>query len=320
MLSVPEFQKKQMIFVFVREGDKLSFSNDNIVVKDKEGKIRHQSTCYRLFIIFIIGNITITSGLLQRAKKFGFSICMMNGNFKVYQMLNNMGEGNTILRKKQYEYENIDIGKHIIENKIQNQKNALMKRRNKSAFENEAIAFLSEQSQKINLCKNINEIMGIEGIAAKVYFANMFNNVEWKGRRPRIKSDYINVILDIGYNLLFNFIDAILTAFGFDTYCGNLHRVFYMRKSLVCDIVEPFRPIIDMQVRKSINLNQFKEDDFELYNNRYALPWKISPHYTKILANVIITNKDEMYKYIQNYYRAFMRNKPVNEFPVFELG
>ena len=148
----------------------------------------------------------------------------------------------------------------------------------------------------------------------------MFNNVEWKGRRPRIKSDYINVILDIGYNLLFNFIDAILTAFGFDTYCGNLHRAFYMRKSLVCDIVEPFRPIIDMQVRKSINLNQFKEDDFELYNNRYALPWKISPQYTKILANVIITNKDEIYKYIQNYYRAFMRNKPVNEFPVFELG
>ncbi len=31
------------------------------------------------------------------------------------------------------------------------------------------------------------EVMGIEGNAARVYFSRVFDNVDWKGRKPRIK-------------------------------------------------------------------------------------------------------------------------------------
>ena len=72
-----------------------------------------------------------------------------------------------------------------------------------------------------------------------------FDNVQWNGRKPRIKSDYVNVVLDIGYTMLFNIVDAMLQVYGFDTYYGVFHKCFYMRKSLVCDIMEPIRPIID---------------------------------------------------------------------------
>ncbi len=43
----------------------------------------------------------------------------------------------------------------------------------------------------------------------------------------------------------------MLYIYGFDVFCGVLHRQFYMRKSLVCDVIEPFRPIIDLQIRKA---------------------------------------------------------------------
>ena len=79
-----------------------------------------------------------------------------------------------------------------------------------------------------------------------------FDNVQWNGRKPRIKSDYVNVVLDIGYTMLFNIVDAMLQVYGFDTYYGVFHKCFYMRKSLVCDIMEPIRPIIDYEVRKAI--------------------------------------------------------------------
>ena len=85
-----------------------------------------------------------------------------------------------------------------------------------------------------------------------------FDNVQWNGRKPRIKSDYVNVVLDIGYTMLFNIVDAMLQVYGFDTYYGVFHKCFYMRKSLVCDIMEPIRPIIDYEVRKAINLGQCK--------------------------------------------------------------
>ena len=42
MLSANDFKKKQVIFLMTNIGDKLSFSNDNVIVKDKEGKIKFQ--------------------------------------------------------------------------------------------------------------------------------------------------------------------------------------------------------------------------------------------------------------------------------------
>ena len=54
MLNANDFKKKQIVFLFTNEGDKLSFLNDNIIVKNKEGGIKYQSTCYRLFMICVV--------------------------------------------------------------------------------------------------------------------------------------------------------------------------------------------------------------------------------------------------------------------------
>lgn len=38
MLSLNDFSKKQILFIFTNEGEKLSFANDNVIIKDKDGK------------------------------------------------------------------------------------------------------------------------------------------------------------------------------------------------------------------------------------------------------------------------------------------
>ena len=63
------------------------------------------------------------------------------------------------------------------------------------------------------------------------------------------------------YSRIINLSEDI-ELFGFDTYVGVLHREFFHRKSLVCDLVEPFRPIIDSSLIKALNLGQIHEDDF----------------------------------------------------------
>jgi CRISPR-associated protein Cas1 len=110
MISEHDFKFKQIVFLFASNGEKLSFSNDNIVVKDANGKIIHQSTCYRLFLLFVIGDITITSGLIKRAKRFGFTICLMTTTMRVYQIIGAGMEGNTLLHQKQYSYDKLDLG------------------------------------------------------------------------------------------------------------------------------------------------------------------------------------------------------------------
>lgn len=317
MLNANDFKKKQIIFLFTNEGDKLSFLNDNIIVKNKEGGIKYQSTCYRLFMICVVGNISITSGLIQRSKKFGFSICLMTTTFKVYEILGARMEGNTLLRKHQYEYTENDIGRKIEQNKIKNQSQILKNIRGKNQIMKEGIELLDKMVVQLEQQLEYLEVMGIEGNAARVYFSRVFDNVDWKGRKPRIKNDYVNVTLDIGYTMLFNIVDAILQVYGFDTYYGVFHKCFYMRKSLVCDLMEPIRPVVDYQVRKSINLGQCKENDFEVVNNRWCLKYKSNPQYIQFLMNAILEYKDDIFLYIQQYYRFFMKRKSVSEIPVF---
>lgn len=317
MLNANDFKKKQIIFLFTNEGDKLSFLNDNIIVKNKEGGIKYQSTCYRLFMICVVGNISITSGLIQRSKKFGFSICLMTTTFKVYEILGARMEGNTLLRKHQYEYTENDIGRKIEQNKIKNQSQILKNIRGKNQIMKEGIELLDKMVVQLEQQLEYLEVMGIEGNAARVYFSRVFDNVDWKGRKPRIKNDYVNVTLDIGYTMLFNIVDAILQVYGFDTYYGVFHKCFYMRKSLVCDLMEPIRPVVDYQVRKSINLGQCKENDFEVINNRRCLKYKSNPQYIQFLMNAILEYKDDIFLYIQQYYRFFMKRKSASEIPVF---
>lgn len=131
MISKKDFRKKQIIYCFTIAGEKFSVKNENVIIKDKEGKIKFQTSSYRLFAIFIIGNFSITSNFINLSKKAGFAIVIMNSGFKVVDYLGFRIRGNTLLEKKQIEYASLDIGKFIIEDKIENQISILKKQRNK---------------------------------------------------------------------------------------------------------------------------------------------------------------------------------------------
>ncbi|MGI5832840.1 MAG: type V CRISPR-associated endonuclease Cas1 [Thermoguttaceae bacterium] len=319
MLDVGGFSKRQVLFAFLNRGEKVHFQNDNVVIRDPEGQIKCQSTCYRLFSLFLVGHTTVSTPLVQRAKQFGFCIVLMTGGFRIYEVLGARREGNTELRRLQYRYDSLDIAKYLVENKIRNQREVLNRLRKKPPELKDVIENLDGYIGSLSDCRSIREIMGFEGSASKVYFRRLFGDLDWRGRKPRIKPDPINSILDIGYTLLFALIESYLSVYGFDTYQGVFHRCFYMRKSLVCDLVEPFRPLIDLQVRKGFRLNRFQEKDFKVYQGRVELKWEKSPDYVAILLHPLLERKEEIYRYIQSYYRAFMRGKDIRAYPFFDI-
>lgn len=319
MIDRSEFSKKQILFLFANKGEKISFRNDNVIISDKEGMIKYQMTCYRIFMIYVVGDTTITTGIIRRAKKIGFVICLMTQSFKLYSIIGNRMEGNTLLHQKQYEYQGIEIACFLIENKIKNQRNALNAIRKKSVANKEAITKLDTYISELKCVEDDKTLLGIEGTAARVYFPQIFDNVNWRGRKPRIKSDYVNVTLDIGYSLLFNLVDSLLQVYGFDVYYGVYHKAFYMRKSLACDLIEPLRPIVDIAVRKAVNLRQCKEEDFEIIQNQYCLSYKKSPAYVSFLMEAILEEKENIFLYIQNYYRCFMKGRDISQYRGIEV-
>lgn len=321
MMTRPDFEKKQVLFVFTLEGDKISFRNDNIVVTDSEGKIKHQSTCYRIFALFIIGHITLTSGLIERSHKFCFPIYLMTPSFRTVDFIGHRTEGNTALRRIQYSRSGLNLAKYIVCNKILNQRNTLTLQRTNDWHLCDTISKLDTIISEVRSYDgDVRGLMGLEGNAAKLYFENHFNTCEWTGRRPRVKDNIINATLDIGYSLLFNYIDAMLSMYGFDTYCGFLHTEFYLRKSLTCDMVEPFRPIIDWQVRKAMNRGQIKEEHFNISDRRYLLDIRYRKDYIGFLMKPILEKREEIFLYFQSFYRSFMKGSETDKFPLFIIG
>lgn len=318
MLSLNDFSKKQIVFVYANEGEKIAYKNDNLVVKDKDDNIKFQISLYRLYIIYVIGDMTLTTVILKKAKKFGFSIALLSTNFRLYEMIGDVKNGNTLLKQKQYMYNDILLANHIVYNKILNEVNVIKNIRKKNSDIKNAIVILEDYMSKASESCDYNMLLSYEGNAAKLYFKAFFNEYNWKGRKPRIKYDYINSALDIGYTILFTFIEVIANSFGFDIYVGVLHKQFYMRKSLICDFVEPFRVIIDEQLKKSINLKQIKEEDFIVINNQYRLKYENSTKYANLFLSAILEEKDNIFKYIQEYYRAFMKGIDSSCFPLYE--
>lgn len=317
MITKPNFLVRKIVMINCNKGDKISFLNDNLVVKDNKGKIKVQYTCHKIFIVYIVGGFSITTGLIERGRRFGISFVFLTGGYRFYESIPYKSRGNSLLVRRQYITDlSFDIAKVIVKNKILNQRVVLRKLRK----DKEGVELLGKSITKIDSgIYDISTLMGIEGTAAKVYFNRLFDVIEWKGRQPRVKRDIVNLLLDIGYTILFNYVDALVSMYGFDTYKGNLHQEFYNRKSLICDLVEPFRVIVDYKIHKMYNLKQISEDDFICQKGRYMVNFKSSKNYGALFAKEINSYSDCIFSYIQGYYRWFMISDDICKMPMVEV-
>ena len=291
------------------------------MIEDREGNVLVQHSCHRLFALFIIGEISLTSVLIKQCVSFGFPIVLLGRNMRPVANIRCSAEGNTLLRKKQYciaHERQLRIAKELVRQKIANQMQLIRDLRYLSESDKTTLAMM--ESFDVEAAGNTKELMGIEGSASRVFFAAYFRQLGWTRREPRCRPDICNFLLDIGYTYLFQFIAAMLSLYGFDLYCGILHSFFYQRMSLVCDIVEPFRCIVDRRVRKSHNLGQIKETDFFIYNGRLNLEWENQAKYIQLFFKDILSNKESIFLFCQRYYRWFVREKPFTEFPAFKIG
>lgn len=187
MLSHPDFKEKNIIIVFSEEKQYFSFRNDNLLVFDREDKIILQSTCHRILALWIVGHCSLSSGLMERSKKFGFPIVLLSFSFRMIGSWNAPTEGNFLLRKKQYAYQDWTIARHLVHNKLENQIATLNSIRKKSIACKEAIAALRKYQQQLPFAQELSDIMGIEGVAARLYFEQWFLRCPGKAEGPEPK-------------------------------------------------------------------------------------------------------------------------------------
>lgn len=275
----------------------------------------------KILALFIIGHIRITTPLIEKCQKFGVALVVMKPSLRPVFFWANSAEANFLLHQRQYEFrkDDISVAKVIVENKLRNQKTSLKDTRRKDELTNQSIDIITSCIDTLPDITEYESLMGIEGAGAKAFFKAFYQEHDWHQRRPRTKCDALNASLDIGYTMLFNFMECFLRMFGFDLYVGVYHRMWFKRKSLVCDMMEPFRPIIDKTVRTAWNRKQFSEKDFVVQKGEYRLKFEKNADYCRIFFDALIPHKTDIFKYVQSYYRCFMGRKPVTQYPLYLL-
>ena len=168
----------------------------------------------------------------------------------------------------------------IVYHKIEKQKEIL--------FENNKL------KESIQLCKYLNEIQigdfsNREGIAAKVYFDSLFGASFIRNRKIE---DELNACLNYGYSVLLSIVCREIVKNGYCLSLGIHHRGVYNPYNLACDIIEPFRPIVDRIIIKNfdgnfnntIKMKFWDLGNYEvLYDNKKAyLPNAINDYFRSI--------------------------------------
>lgn len=94
-----------------------------------------------------------------------------------------------------------------------------------------------------------------EGHAAKVYFNAMFGK-----NFSRTEENPINAALNYGYSLILSMFNRAVVSNGYITQIGLFHDNMFNQFNLACDLMEPYRPLIDRQVVE-MNPKQFEKDE-----------------------------------------------------------
>lgn len=104
----------------------------------------------------------------------------------------------------------------------------------------------------------------MEAVAASKYFKLLFGK-----NYTRTQDNFINPKLNYGYSILRSTLSKYLVVYGYEPSLGIFHKSNLNSFNLSDDIIEPFRPIVDLYVKK------------------FALEDEIDTHTKASLANLL---------------------------------
>ena len=94
-----------------------------------------------------------------------------------------------------------------------------------------------------------------EGHAAKVYFNSLFGKGFIRG-----DNDPVNQALNYGYIVLLSYFNREISSQGYLTQLGIHHKNTFNEFNFSCDLMEPFRPLIDYNVCLLDNTHDLDKD------------------------------------------------------------
>jgi len=262
----------------------LALDGENVVIK-KDEQVAMRLPLHNLENIICFNYQGTSPALMGACVEKNIGLCFLTPYGRFLARVSGKARGNVLLRKKQYLLSE-DAGKSssiaasFLIGKIANCRKVLDRavRDHALAVDVErlsgASAALKEHLSAIRSCQALDDLLGFEGSAAKIYFGvfdqlilqqrESFYFLE-RSRRPPL--DNLNALLSFFYTLLTNEVASALETVGLDPYVGFLHQDRPGRPSLALDLMEELRPVfadrlaLSLINRKQINGKGFTQKE-----------------------------------------------------------
>lgn len=281
--------------VVITRQSKISYKNRFLVVKqENDEKYIHLSEIDTIIVDSI--SVSISAYLLKELADNKINIIFCDekhnpfGEIVPYYSKHNTSK----MIKEQIKWKAIDKDKlwsEIVKNKIMNQ--ALLLKKIKSDKYKLVLSYIDEvvDGDKTNR----------EGHAAKVYFNALYGN-----NFVRNTDDQINAALNYGYAILLSTINKEIINNGYLTQLGIHHKNEFNEFNLTCDLMEPFRIVIDNFVYYNQDRKldtEYKLDIVNILNSTFKYQGK---NYTlKDIIKIYVKNSLDSINNSENY-KEFM--------------
>lgn len=247
-------------YIIIKSHCKLTYKNGYLVV--------HSDMCHKIHLseinTLLIENtdITISGYLISKLLEQKIKIIFCDNDHDPQgEIISYYGAHDTskkVISQAKWTEKNKDIiWTKIIQDKIISQKQIL----EHLHFDHTLDTCLNEL--KIGDCTNQ------EGRAAKIYFHLLFGK---DFKRDDITE--INAALNYGYTLLLSVVNREISKLGYITQLGIHHCNMFNYFNLSCDLMEPFRPIVDLFVyhhQDQLFNQQYKHEMMKIFNHQISL-------------------------------------------------
>lgn len=284
--------------VVITKQAKISYKNRFLVVKqDIDEKYIHLSEIDTIIVDSIA--VSISSYLLKELADNKINIIFCDEKHNPFGELSSFYSSHNTSKKiliqiKWNNKQKDELWSLIVKNKIINQ--ALLLHKIKSDNYELLMSYVSDV--------RVGDKTNREAHSAKVYFNSLFTK-----KFIRNANDDINAALNYGYSILLSNFNKEIINNGYLTQLGIHHKSEFNQFNLACDLMEPFRPIIDNFVYYNQTRefdSKYKLDLINIFNNNYKY---LGKNYTL---------KDIIKMYTKNTLDSLSENKKYKEFTLYE--
>ena len=197
--------KRLLNTLYVTTGNRyLSLDGENVVVLEDQKEIG-RIPLHNLQAIVTFGYTGASPALMGACAQRNISLSFMSGNGRFLARVTGEVKGNVTLRKQQYRIsdnkdESVHIARNFILGKVHNSRWILERavrdhsiRLDTENIKNKSM-FLAQSMGRIRVCEHADELLGLEGEAASVYFS-VFDDLILQQRMCFISTEEIRDLL-----------------------------------------------------------------------------------------------------------------------------